>query len=219
MSLPNRPSLPSALVLVRLARGLAFGLSLGLALGLAGCAGTISNPFSSPSEPAPQAPTPTLPPAFPPQDLVGRWGLAAYHNAEDRDRIEAAAANQCKQPYVITLGPTGGVMMHLADQATPTELRLKGAPGGKTFIGPVDDAPGGQQDREVVSFDGRVLALRWIDSEVQGRYGTMVYVRCGPEGEQRPKPKAKVAAKPKTLPKTPPKPVQPPIQQVPPATR
>jgi hypothetical protein len=213
MSLPNRPSLPSALVLVRLARGLAFGLSLGLALGLAGCAGTISNPFSSPSEPAPQAPTPTLPPAFPPQDLVGRWGLAAYHNAEDRDRIEAAAANQCKQPYVITLGPTGGVMMHLADQATPSELRLKGAPGHKTFIGPEGDPPGSQQDREVVSFDGRVLILRWMDPEVQGRYGTMVYVRCGPEGENRPKPKSKAKSKPKPAPK----PVQPPIQNAPPA--
>ena len=58
-----------------------------------------------------------LPPAFPPQDIVGRWGLAAYHKDEDRARIEVAAANQCKQPYVITLGPTGGVMMHLADQA------------------------------------------------------------------------------------------------------
>ena len=59
-------------------------------------------------------------------------------------------------------GPTGGVMMHLADQATPSELRLKGAPGHKTFIGPEGDPPGSQQDREVVSFDGRVLILRWI---------------------------------------------------------
>jgi hypothetical protein len=108
-------------------------------------------------------------------------------------------------------------MMHLADQATPTELRLKGAPGNRTFIGPADDPPGGQQDREVVSFDGRVLALRWIDSEVQGRYGTMVYVRCGPEGEKRPKPKAKPSTKPKTVSRAAPKPVQPPIQNIPPA--
>jgi hypothetical protein len=207
MSLPNRPSLPSAQVLAQLTRG----ITLGLILALAGCAGSNPNPISSSSsEPPPQALVPTLPPAFPAQDLVGRWGLAAYHNAEDRERIEAAAANQCKQPYVITLGPTGGVMMHLADQATPTELRLKGAPGHKTFIGPEGDPPGGQQDREVVSFDGRVLILRWIDSEVQGRYGTMVYVRCGPEGEKRPKPK------PKAKPKPAPKPVKPPIQNAPP---
>jgi hypothetical protein len=175
-----------------------------LALGLAGCAtgGTqFPNLFgpSSPEPPPAPAPAPSLPPAFPPQDIVGRWGLAAYHREEDRARTEAAAAAQCKQPYVITLGPTGGVMMHLADQATPSELRLKGAPGNKTYIGPEGD-PGGIQDREVVFFDGRVMILRWMDPEVQGRYGTMVYVRCGPQGAKRavrhkPKPKPKPAPK------------------------
>ena len=40
--------------------------------------------------------------------------------------------------------------------------------------------PAAMQDREVVQFDGRVLILRWMDPEVQGRYGTMVYVRCPP---------------------------------------
>ena len=207
MSHLNRPSLPTALVLAL------------LAFGLAGCAG-VSNPFSSSKtpEPAPEV-IPTLPPAFPPQDIVGRWGLAAYHREDDKVRTEAAAANQCQQPYIISLGSTGGVMMHLADQATPSELRLKGAPGGKTFIGPEGDPPGSQQDREVVSFDGRLLILRWMDSEVQGRYGTMVYVRCGPEGDKRPKPKAaaKPATKPAAKPKAAPKPVQPPIQQIPPA--
>jgi hypothetical protein len=209
MSQNSRSPLPSALVLTL------------FTLGLAGCSGgSISNPFST-SEPAPLPPTQqnlsSAPPAFPPQDIVGRWGLAAFHKVEDRARTEAAAADQCKQPYIITLGPSGGVMMHLADQATPTELRLKGAPGNRTFIGPAEDPPGGQQDREVVSFDGRVLALRWIDSEVQGRYGTMVYVRCGPEGEKRPKPKAKPASKPKPAARAAPKPVQPPIQNIPPA--
>ncbi len=171
-----------------------------LGLMLAGCT-TSTSLFgpSQPAEPPPPPVTPTLPPAFPPQDIIGRWGLAAYHRDEDRGRTEAAAVGQCRQPYVIGPGPTGGVMMHLADQATPTELKLKGAPGGKTYIGPADDPPGSQQDREVVSFDGRILILRWMDSEVQGRYGTMVYVRCGPEGAKKPaaKPKAKTAAKPK----------------------
>jgi hypothetical protein len=164
-----------------------------LALAIAGCA-TTSPP---PAEPAPAAVLPLLPPAFPPRDIVGRWGLAAYHKEEDRARTEAAAADQCKQPYIITLGPSGGVMMHLADQATPTELKLKGAPGNKTYIGLGDTPPGDIQDREVVTFDGRVLVLRWVDSEVQGRYGTMVYVRCGPEGAKRPRPKAKPKPKPK----------------------
>ena len=76
-----------------------------LTLGLSGCA---TGP--SPEMPAAPAVGPTLPPAFPPRDLVGRWGLAAYHKEEDRARTEAAAARGCNQPYVITLGPSGGVM-------------------------------------------------------------------------------------------------------------
>jgi hypothetical protein len=182
----HRPAPSTALVLVL------------FALSLSGCA-------TGPQLEQPGAPAavPTLPPGFPPQDIVGRWGLAAYHKEEDRTRTEAAASGQCKQPYVITLGPSGGVMMHLADQATPTELRLKGAPGGKTYIGPAEDPPGSAQDREVVLFDGRILILRWMDSEVQGRYGTMVYVRCGAEGAKRP---GAPKPKPKTAP--PPKPVQ-----------
>lgn len=173
------------------------------ALALAGCAGGPQFPSlfgpSAPElpQPAPAETVPLLPPAFPPQDIVGRWGLAAYHKVEDRPRIEAAAANQCQQPYVITLGPTGGVMMHLADQATPEELRLKGAPGGKTYIGP-EGPPAQTQDREVVAFDGRILILRWLDPEVQGRYGTMVYVRCGPQGAKRPKPRTAARPNPRT---------------------
>jgi hypothetical protein len=143
---------------------------------LAGCA-TAPPPVVAP----PPTPTvvPTLPPSFPPQELIGRWGLAAYHRPDDRARTEAAARNQCKQPYVISGGPSGGLIMHLADQKEPQELRLKGAPGGKNYIGP-EGEPGGTQDREVVSFDGRVLITRWIDPEIAGRYGNSVYVRCAP---------------------------------------
>jgi len=39
---------------------------------------------------------------------------------------------------------------------------------------------GGEQDREIVSFDGRVLITRFIDKDAATRYGNMVYVRCGP---------------------------------------
>jgi hypothetical protein len=185
---------------------LATGLSAGLlALVLAGCETT---GMPQPAAPAAPAVTPTLPPAFPPQNLVGRWGLTAYHTEADRGRTVTAAANQCHNPYVISLGPGGGVMMHLADHSTPSELALKGAPGNKTYIGPNDEPPGGNDDREVVSFDGRVLILRWMDPEVQARYGTMVYVRCGAAPQKKP---GRQAAKPKPAPK----PVQPPIQQQP----
>jgi hypothetical protein len=84
----------------------------------------------------------------------GRWGFAAYHKEDDRVRTEAAAKAQCDNPYVINLGPTGGVMMHLADDAKASELHLKGAPGGKTYVGP-EGPPASPQDREVVTFDGR----------------------------------------------------------------
>ena len=166
------------------------------ALALATCA-TPGGPGAP--EPAP-LPAPVLPPAFSPAEIVGRWGLAAFHKPEDRERTEAAARGQCKQPYVIALGPTGGVIMHLADQPKAEELRLKGGPGGKTYVGPAGEA-GGISDRDVISFDGRVLVLRWMDPEVQGRYGTMVYVRCGPEGEKRPPTKPKPKPKPQPKPK------------------
>ncbi len=176
------------------------------AFALAGCA---TSNVPGPAEPVAPAVVPLMPPAFPPQDLIGRWGLTAYHNEADRQRTIAAAGNQCRNPYVITLGPTGGVMMHLADQPTPTELALKGAPGNKTYVGPKEDPPAGNQDREVVSFDGRVLVLRWMDPEVQSRYGTMVYVRCGAEGRRTPKGKPK----PEPAAAATPKPTQPPIQR------
>lgn len=163
-----------------------------LGFGLAGCSTTSNESREPPPPPVVQ----TLPPSFPPQDLVGSYGLAAYHKDEDRPRTEAAAANQCRQPYVISMGPTGGVMMHLADQATPTELRVKGAPGGKNFIGPAEDPPGGALDREVTSFDGRLLILRFVDPEVHGRYGSMVYVRCTAEGMKKPAVRPRPAAKP-----------------------
>jgi hypothetical protein len=70
-------------------------------------------------------------------------------------------------------------MMHLADQREPSELRLKGSPDGKDYIGP-DGPAGDPQDRVILSFDGRVLITRYVDPDAANRYGNMVYVRCGP---------------------------------------
>jgi hypothetical protein len=135
----------------------------------------------SPSTPVQtEAPVePEVPATIRAEDLVGKWGLAAYNNPNDRARTEKMALAQCKQPYVIGAGTSGGVVMHLADQATPQELRLKGSASGKNYIGPAGP-PGGEQDREVVSFDGRVLITRFVDKDAATRYQTMVYVRCGP---------------------------------------
>ena len=147
------------------------------ALLLAGCASEMS--VSPGPEVAAVPPGAPLPASIPAQDLVGRWGLAAYHKDEDRARTEAAARGQCRQPYNISRGPRGGIIMHLADQSQPTELILKGGADGKNYIGLAEEPVPGQRDREIVSFDGRVLVTRFVDPEISGRYGTSVYVRCG----------------------------------------
>ena len=135
----------------------------------------------SPSQPdSPGQPmAPEMPATIRSDEIVGKWGLASYQNPADRARTELQAKAQCKQPYVIGAGTSGGVVMHLADQATPEELRLKGSAGGKNFIGPAGPS-GGEQDREIVSFDGRVLITRFVDKDAAVRYGNMVYVRCAP---------------------------------------
>jgi len=128
-------------------------------------------------------PAPAGPPARPsitPEDVVGRWGYSAYHKPEDRARTENVARGQCKQPYVINRSSTGVAMLG-HDNPSVQDLAIMGSQEGKTYIGPGPE-PGGADDREVVSFDGRVLVLKWVDPEVAGRYGTMVLVRCGPEG-------------------------------------
>lgn len=156
-------------------------LAIVLPVWLAACA-TQGPGFDTAQPPPTAAPAPVTPASIPAQDIVGRWGFAAYHKDEDRARTEAAARRQCTHPYNIGRGTRGGVIMHPADAAQPTELMLKGGPGGKNYIGPFDEPGGSQADREIVSFDGRVLLLRWVDPEVHGRYGNMVYVRCTARG-------------------------------------
>jgi hypothetical protein len=153
-------------------------LAVVAAIAISGCSSP-QMPGPELQAPPPPIPSPSYPPAYRAEEFVGRWGYAAYHRPDDRVRTENAARGQCKQPYVIGRGPTGGVIMHRADQAQPEELRVKGGAGGKTYIGP-EGEPGGMQDREVVTFDGRVIILRWIDPEVSTRYGTGIYVRCAP---------------------------------------
>jgi len=171
---------------------LAFGVAAISALALAACS---SNP-TPPPETAATAPVmtePAIPSKYRPEDIVGRWGYGAFHKDADLARTAAAARGQCGQPVEITRGPGGGVMMYLADSATLQELQLKGSQSGANYIGPPGD-PGGPQDREIVSFDGRTMVLKWMDPEVAGRYGTGVYVRCAAEGMARGKPSMKPPA-------------------------
>src|SRR5262249_61042546 len=92
--------------------------------------------FAGPTRPPRgEPPAPKLPATIRVTEVIGRWGYAAYHKQEDRQRTEAAARSQCNHPFVIGQGPTGGVMMYLADQSELKELRVKGGPGGKNYIG------------------------------------------------------------------------------------
>jgi hypothetical protein len=163
----------------RMVAHLSIASALTLCLGACGGGGfslpSLSSNATAPSEPGM---APEVPATIRSDELVGKWGLASYQNPADRARTEKMAVAQCKQPYTIGAGQSGGVVMHLADQATPEELRLKGSQGGKNFIGPAGPA-GGEQDREVISFDGRVLITRFVDKDAATRYGNMVYVRCG----------------------------------------
>lgn len=152
------------------------------ALALAGCAGT-SSWFGSSQQTEPMAQpaqVPEMPATIRSSEIVGRWGYAAFHRQEDRPRTETAARGQCRQAVVINQGPTGGVMMYLADSSELQELRLKGGPNNRNFIGPAGEPAGGPQDREIISFDGRVMLLKFSNPEIDGRYGTGIYVRCAP---------------------------------------
>jgi hypothetical protein len=138
---------------------------LGVAL-LAGCA----------TEPPP--PPVVAAPSFNSDELVGKWGFAAYHRDTDRTRTIKEAAAQCNKPYVIAKGPTGGVMMNLADQADLSELVLKAGPNGATYLGPPGDA-GTADDRIVTNVDPNSFTTNWVDPDNAARYGTSVYERCG----------------------------------------
>lgn len=149
---------------------------------LAGCSGGSLPSFGgsgTSDTPPPPAAGSAMPSKYNAEEFVGRWGFTSYQKEADRARTVNTARGLCKSPYVIAKGPSGGVMMHLADERQPTELRLKGSPDGKNYIGPDGDA-GVAQDREIVSFDGRVLITRYVDPDAANRYGNMVYVRCAP---------------------------------------
>ena len=87
------------------------------------------------------------------------------------------ARQHCRLPYVITKGPTDGVMMHVADDAQLYELTLKGSADGKTYLG-FDAPPGHPQDREILSLTENEIIMRFVAPDVHARYGTFVYVRC-----------------------------------------
>ena len=63
--------------------------------------------------------------------LPGKWGLASYREDKDIPRTTKRGEVRLRQSLPDRgKGPGGGVMMHLADQAQPTEVVLKRQPAG-----------------------------------------------------------------------------------------
>lgn len=146
-----------------------FAAMLGAAASLAAC--TSENAIESAAVPAaPAVPMITA------DELVGKWGLGSFRNEADLARTANEARRYCSNPYVITKGPNGGVMMYLADQTQPSEVFVKNA-GGRIYIGPRGPA-GTAKDRQITSFQNGVMVAAWVDPTVTARYGTMVFVRC-----------------------------------------
>jgi len=141
------------------------------AMMLTGCAGSTATT-------TPAAPEPALAPTIRSEQLVGRWSYGAYYDEKDRARTQAAAKGMCSRPVTISRGPNGGLIMPMVNQGQ-AELSIKGAPGGKNFIGPPGEA-GGEKDSEIVSFDGNTLITRTVASDGTG-HANSVYVRCGPK--------------------------------------
>ena len=146
-----------------------FAAILGAAAALAAC--TSENAIESAAVPA----APAVP-MITSDQLVGKWGLGSFRNEADLARTANEARRYCSNPYVITKGPNGGVMMYLADQTQPSEVFVKSA-GGRIYIGPPGPA-GTVKDRQVTSFQNGVMVAAWVDPTVTARYGTMVFVRC-----------------------------------------
>ena len=108
-----------------------------------------------------------------PQERYDAYGFGKLKQEE----LVREYGDKCKLPYVITKGPTDGVIMHVADDTTPHELTLKGGPGGKTYLG-FEGPPGDDQDREILSMSENMFVVRYINPETNDRYGTLIYVRC-----------------------------------------
>jgi hypothetical protein len=152
-------------------RILSVAMGVGAMAALAGCASDERGMG------LPSVSTPSVPPKITLDQMVGKWGIGAYHKDTERARTLPQARAACSNPYVITKGPNGGVMMHVADSAELFELKLKVAPDGRTFVGP-DGPPGDLWDREILAYEQDIITTRFSDPEVVQRYGTMVFVRC-----------------------------------------
>jgi hypothetical protein len=111
-------------------------------------------------------------------DLVGRWGVASYWKKEDKASAPGWARQSCGQPYIIEKNEAGNLMMFVAD-GKRREVKLKGkklTPTEKSL----PEGPGKMHARTITAFEpGKSFELTWDNGRFAGRYGTVVYVKCG----------------------------------------
>jgi hypothetical protein len=111
------------------------------------------------------------------EGLVGRWGVASYWTPADKAKARGWAKQSCGQPYVIEKSASGNLMMFVAD-GQKREVALKGKK-----LTPVDkklpEGPARRHVRTITALAPGSFELTWEDKGFAGRYGTVVYVKCG----------------------------------------
>jgi hypothetical protein len=107
------------------------------------------------------------------EELVGRWGVAAYWNEADAAKVTAQAKSFCTQPYIISRGANGGAMMFEPFDGKPKEIRVQ---SGQIVAA---DGSGSRTTKTITSWNGSTLVFNYVDEEAKRKYGNMVFVRCG----------------------------------------
>jgi negative regulator of sigma E activity len=107
------------------------------------------------------------------EDLIGRWGVAAYWNEGDAAKITAQAKSFCSQPYIISKGKNGGAMMFEAFDGKAKEVVVQ---SGQIVA---FDGSTRNTTKIIQSWNGSTLVINYTDEEAKRRYGNMVFVRCG----------------------------------------
>jgi hypothetical protein len=106
------------------------------------------------------------------EDLIGRWGVAAYWDAADAVKTTAQAKSFCSQPYVISKGANGAARMFEAFEGRPQDVLVQG--------GQIVAANGSARSTKAIqSWNGSTLVFNYVDDEARRKYGNMVFVRCG----------------------------------------
>jgi hypothetical protein len=106
------------------------------------------------------------------EDLIGRWGVAAYWNDADAAKVTAQARSFCSQPYVISKGTNGTARMFEAFEGKPQDVAIQ----GNQIVAANGSA---RSTKAIQSWNGSTLVFNYVDEEARRKYGNMVFVRCG----------------------------------------